>query len=978
MKTKSLNFSKLKMLVFVLTLFICSHIIMAQTVNGSFDSKFKRYQKNEVFSGIQTQNWNAVAWKGDRIHKQIILWSSSNVNGLSYSVSDLVKDGDQIVASNVKLRFGKYIKGDPEPKTCSAYPTHPTSVEIIDAVSDETVTSLTNSDPLKLWVTINVPSATVTGVYSGTITVNGGTAPLVFNIEVNVVNYTLPDVANWNFHLDLWQFPTQILSHYNTANPSAQITIWSDEHFELFEPGYRILADMGQKAIAAHIKEGALGMPSMIKWIKKTNGTWEYDYTAFDKYVTALMSWGINKQIDCFSPVGWNEAVIPYWNEVTSSMINLNATVGSTEYNTRWNHFLTAFKTHLDAKGWFDKTVLYLDEVEQSKLDNVFTMIQGNNSAWKIGIAHTTTLSAVNSSKLYDASGILGTTSISGRSGKITTFYTSCTQVNPNSYVTPQTSLAEMTWMGWHATKEGLNGYLRWAYDYWQKTDPFDARDGAHTAGDFAMVYRSSNNSPPKYLPSLRLILLRDGIQDYEKLKILKAALESASDDYSQQQLAAVNNKINAFDSSSGTGGETLVKEGQKMIEELVLGAFSYCKVNGGVNSDYYVKSLTSTGGANNISFSTNQYPNTGYEYYAGTKVSVLAGGNVTLTLQNSTASNCARTSVWVDWNNDEDFDDVGEFVFTGGAANSCSNNTSYSIPITVPSNVIWGDKRVRVQVRKSNLGEPSACGTLDKTGTADFNLEVLDPYCAVAGTGSYNVASVVTTGGTNNINHTGGAGVNNYASINQSLKISKGATFNLSVSNGNGWSRSIVWVDWNGDNDFADAGERLTPLSLEKVSDAVVTYAMDVTVPVSAITGAFKMRIVSGDAWTYEDSAIPNIPCGIPTPDGTLENSVTKDFIIDTSSVLGLDKDNFINALKIFPNPLRGNKLTVSMPRVNGEQVAFIFFNMKGQMVHRVEYKNFNSLEKINLPAYLTEGLYIMKTNVLSKTLYSKIIVAR
>lgn len=980
MKRNSRNFSKLKSLVLLLALYLCSFVAVAQTLEGSFESKFKRYQKNEAFSSTPTQNWNTVAWKGDRIHKQIVLWSASNINGLSYSVSPLVKGADQIAATNIELRFGEYIKGDPDARSCSAYPTHPSFVEIIDALTDVTVTSLSATDPLKLWLTIDVPSATPIGVYTGSITVNGGATPLVFNISVNVVYYTLPDVANWDFHLDLWQFPTKILDHYNTANPGSQITIWSDQHFDLFEPGYRILADMGQKAIAAQIKENALGMPSMIRWIRKTNGTWEYDFTAFDKYVTALMSWGIDKQIDCFSPVGWNEAVIPYWDVVTNSTKNLSAAIGSSTYNTRWDHFLTAFKTFLDSKGWFGKTVLYLDEVEQSKLNSVFSMVQNNNSAWKIGIAHTTALSASNSNQLYDASGILGTTSTTGRSGKITTFYTSCTQVKPNSYVTPQTSLAEMTWMGWHATKEGLNGYLRWAYDYWQQSDPFDIRDGAHTAGDFAMAYRNSNNSPSKYLPSLRLIALRDGIQDYEKLKILRADLQMASDDYSHQQLLAVNAKIDAFDISSGSGAEILVMNGQKMIEELVLGTFSYCKANGGADDNYYVRSLATTGGTTNLSFSTSQYPVTGYEYHQTTKVSVPIGSSFNMTLQNSAASNCARTAVWIDWNDDEDFDDAGEQVFSGGTANSCSNSTAYSIPITVPNGILWGTKQMRIQVKKSDLSSPEPCGEVDKTGTADFSIEVLDPYCAVTGTGSYNVATVVTTGGSQNINYTGGAGTNNYTVVNDVLKIDKGDTFNLSVTNGNGWSRAIVWVDWNGDSDFEDSGERLTPLGPEKVSDATVTYAMNVTVPNNAITGAFKMRIVSGDAWTYEDSAIPTTPCGIPTPDGTLENSVIKDFIIDTSpalSVIGIDNET---RLEVYPNPIKKNeKLYINIASLSDERFEVAFLNTNGQMVHHVILNNFSSQSTVAMPTTLGQEMYFMKiTGQSGLQFFKKIIIVR
>ena len=379
----------------------------SQTLEGSFESKLKRYQKNESFSGSVSQLWRTVAWKGERIHKQIVLWSDANLNGLSYSISDLIDGSNTINASNISLRFGTYIKGDSEAKSCAEYPTHPNFIEIADALSEDVVTSIGSDDPLKIWLTIEVPLGTETGNYAGTIAVNSPSNSMVFNVNIEVVDYTLPGVENWNFHLDLWQFPVTILDHYNAANPSNQITIWSDAHFALFEPSYSLLADAGQKAITAYIKDGALGAESMVKWIKKSDGTWEYDFTVFEKYVSSLMNWGITKQINCFSPVGWNEANIPYWDEASNTRLNLNAPLESTLYATRWDHFLSAFKLYLDSKGWFDKTVLYLDEVVESKLLNVASVVHGNNPNWKLGIAYSHALSNDSKANFYDLSGIL-------------------------------------------------------------------------------------------------------------------------------------------------------------------------------------------------------------------------------------------------------------------------------------------------------------------------------------------------------------------------------------------------------------------------------------------------------------------------------------------------------------------------------------------------------------------------------------------
>lgn len=293
------------------------------------------------------------------------------------------------------------------------------------------------------------------------------------------------------------------------------------------------------------------------------------------------MSWGITKQIDCFSPVGWNEETIPYWDEATNSKLSLNAPLGSSVYNERWNDFLSAFKVHLDGKGWFDKAVLYLDEVSEAKLNDVVSMVHGNDKSWKLGIAYSHGLSNSSKANFYDMSGILEDASNDGIAGdKISTFYTSCTQTRPNNYVTPDNSTAEMTWMAWHAFNEGFDGYLRWAFDYWRLWDPFDARDGGHTAGDFSMVYRASNNAPSEVLSSIRFEMLREGIQDFEKLRILKATLETSSDPKDVEVLNGLLLIISKFGKASGVEAQQLIIEGQDAIASITDTSFTIANDN--------------------------------------------------------------------------------------------------------------------------------------------------------------------------------------------------------------------------------------------------------------------------------------------------------------------------------------------------------------------------------------------------------------
>ncbi len=717
----------------LLILGIASLSVNAQALQGSFDTKFKIYKKGEAFSGASVSDWTDIGWKGDRLYKQIVLWSSGSVSNITYEVSDLTVGSNTILSENVKLRFVNYAKGDLVSLGCSGYANRdPNSYEELgDILSDIPITSLSSYDPLKIWATIDIPSNAQPGTYSGTVKVKvSGTIALTFTLNMEVVDKVLPDVASWDFHLDLWQYPTKVLDRYNQANPSNTFNYWSTEHFTLLKPMYKLLASMGQKVITAHIKEGALGSASMVKWIKNTDGTWEYDFTNFDRYVDSLMSWGIVKQINCQSLVGWNSSVIPYWDESSSSQQNLSAAVGSTTYNTRWDHFLTSFKTHLDSKGWFSKTVLYMDEVGSTLMSQVINTVKSNNSGWKIGLAANSIITSGIDGDIYDMCTKYSLNYSLDRGNKISTFYVCCNPSRPNNFITSNASPADNTWMGWRAQKKNYNGFLRWAYDLWTLQDVTDMRMGSQTSGDYAFMYRSSNNYNMDFYSSVRLELLRDGIQDHEKVQILLSELSASSDPDDQIALNALNNKINEFSfGSADTNPIVLVESAQQMVKDIVTGNLvvdTYCSVGGDGYGNYHVSSLSTTGGSTNISFSTSSYPSGGYEHHTATCDTVEQGSSFTVNFTNgSTSGGCSRVKMWIDWNRDGDFSDPGEEVYANGAAGSCGNLTNHSVNVSVPATATAGLTRIRIKFRDAWRDQPLACGIETYAGAADFNLEI-------------------------------------------------------------------------------------------------------------------------------------------------------------------------------------------------------------------------------------------------------------
>lgn len=114
----------------------------------------------------------------------------------------------------------------------------------------------------------------------------------------------LPAPRDWAFWLDMWQNPYAVARYY-------QVPLWSEAHFEAMRPVMKQLADAGQKCITASIMHQPWGgqtedpFESMVMRVKKLDGSWEYDYAVFDKWVEFALSMGIDREINCYSMIPW-------------------------------------------------------------------------------------------------------------------------------------------------------------------------------------------------------------------------------------------------------------------------------------------------------------------------------------------------------------------------------------------------------------------------------------------------------------------------------------------------------------------------------------------------------------------------------------------------------------------------------------------------------------------------------------------------
>jgi len=143
------------------------------------------------------------------------------------------------------------------------------------------------------------------------------------------------------------------------------------------------------------------------------------------------------------------------------------------------------------------------------------------------------------------------------------TFYICCTPSFPNTFVFSPP--VEGRWLGWYTIAHGYDGMLRWAYDAWPADPVRDARHVYWPAGDSYMIYPGAESS-------IRFEKMREGIVDYEKLKILRAKAIKTTDPTMKKLLQELDQHLQVFTAEKEFDKEKLkqdVQKGKMLVDEL-------------------------------------------------------------------------------------------------------------------------------------------------------------------------------------------------------------------------------------------------------------------------------------------------------------------------------------------------------------------------------------------------------------------------
>ena len=408
---------------------------------------------------------------------EVVAWRGETVAALVPDFAELAP-----APAGIDVRYGvlKSVKYAPEPHSLQR-------LEVYDRVK------WGSDDDGPRVVEVKVPAAARPGVYECGM------------MRVRVVDRVLPPPSRWKYYLDLWQHPWAV-ARIAKAKP------FSKKHYEAMRPVYELLATAGQKTITVPIvdmpwdHQCADAYHSMVE---------DSDFRLFDEYVEFCLGCGLGPDISCYSLCPWT----------------LGKTIDADDLERRWGEKLERFAAHVRAKGWFEHTLMAMDERKPEDVAKVVAFVQRHAPGMRISMAGNRKPSDFKGITIDVYSQVLREQCLTpaffaeaaerAKKGFVTTHYVCCSPRKPNTFM--ESGPGEAFWCGAAPAFLGLDGFLRWAWNSWPQNPKEDATYWNWRAGDTFLCY-------PKGEPSWRFLELRNGIAAAEKVRIMRegGALDAA------------------------------------------------------------------------------------------------------------------------------------------------------------------------------------------------------------------------------------------------------------------------------------------------------------------------------------------------------------------------------------------------------------------------------------------------------------------
>ncbi|MCG3178584.1 MAG: hypothetical protein BIFFINMI_00912 [Phycisphaerae bacterium] len=132
-----------------------------------------------------------------------------------------------------------------------------------------------------IWITVTVPSNAKPGDYAGSVRISAeGVKPVSVPIKLRVVDWRLPDVAEYTATMDVIESPESLAMAYD-------VPLWSDKHMALLDKAFSLLGQLGDKTLyVTCIRRTHFGNEhAMVRWVRGEDGELKPDFTIVEKYL---------------------------------------------------------------------------------------------------------------------------------------------------------------------------------------------------------------------------------------------------------------------------------------------------------------------------------------------------------------------------------------------------------------------------------------------------------------------------------------------------------------------------------------------------------------------------------------------------------------------------------------------------------------------------------------------------------------------
>lgn len=376
-----------------------------------------------------------------------------------------------------------------------------------------------------IWLTVYVPKTAKTGEYTASVEVTADGARQCVPVEITVYPATLPD--DRTLFLTNWFNPGNIASAHG-------LEVWSETCWKMLEPYARIMADHRQNVVITPIME-------LIKGHDDGKGNLTFDFSRLERWVALFTKAGAVGYIEGGHLGGRSQWEAPDFNAHWPTIFlpdgsvrqNPSVMVTSEEYRKFLSVFLPALQKHLEENGLLDIYFQHLcDEpipVNAESYKKLSSYVREYAPKLKI-------IDACMCSELVGALDVwvpqpphyekdIEFFRARQGSGDQVWFYTCLSPKGKYMNRFIDYPLLDVRLLHWVNFKYGLTGYLHWGLNYWKSSDPFGYLEPDWGGGAFLPPGDSHIIYPGKRGPisSIRFEAVRDGVEDFELLKLLQA-----------------------------------------------------------------------------------------------------------------------------------------------------------------------------------------------------------------------------------------------------------------------------------------------------------------------------------------------------------------------------------------------------------------------------------------------------------------------